>query len=192
MHGEPPAPTPTVERIVRMEFTVGAGRTIGANAAAPPQRERSDRHRPHLSDRFDKPGPHTLWCLVFHVHMLTYMRPPELASTFLRFRKVVWGDAPADRSTACAQRLEGAVRIWINPNKSSTDGSRGRSICEGLLTRGRSPFWNEDREKVWVAAVRNRRRSDVRKENICLTRRVSASLHTFRARKEIPDEYSAL
>jgi hypothetical protein len=62
----------------------------------------------------------------------------------------------------------------------------GEESAKGFLTRGRSPFWNENQEKVGVAAVRNRRDSDVRKENTCLTRRVSPSLDTFAVKKEIP------
>jgi hypothetical protein len=48
--------------------------------------------------------------------------------------------APADRSTARAQRLEGAVRMRINPNKSRTNGSRGRSICKGFPQEGVARF----------------------------------------------------
>ncbi len=103
------------------------------------------------------------------------------------YEKVTWGDAPTDRSTVRARRLEGAVRIRINPNKSRTNGSRGRSICEGFPDGSARPFWNENREKGCVAAVRNRRNPDVRKEDTCSTRRVSLPLDTLRVKKEIPD-----
>jgi len=93
IHGEAPTPPPTVKRVVRVELTGSAGRTVRANAAAPPQRERSDRHRPHLAHRFDKPGLHTLRCLVSHVRMLIYMRTAKLANTFL------FGPSSPDLST---------------------------------------------------------------------------------------------
>jgi len=71
-------------------------------------------------------------------------------------------------------------------------GSGGRCRKAGMIANwkrpcsGRSPFWNENREKVGVAAVRNRRDSDGRKENICFTRRVTPSSDTFAVKKEIP------
>ena len=55
------------------------------------------------------------------------------------YEKVVWGDAPTDRSTARAQRLEGTVRIRINPNKSRRNGRGGRRICEGFPDKRAQP-----------------------------------------------------
>ena len=64
----------------------------------------------------------------------------------------------------------------------------GEVSAKGFLTRERSPFWNENREKGWLAAVRNRRDSDVREENTCVTRQVTPSLDTFAVKKETPIE----
>jgi hypothetical protein len=82
IHGEPPALTPPVKCVVRMEFTGGTGRTLRANTAALPQRDRADRHRPHLPDRFDKPRSYIVGCLTSHVHMLLYMCLKHVASDF--------------------------------------------------------------------------------------------------------------
>ena len=82
IHGEPPVSPPAVERLVRMQFTGSAGRTLRANAAASPQGNRTDRQRPHLSDGFGEPGADVFRCFVAHVRMLFYMRPDSLQANF--------------------------------------------------------------------------------------------------------------
>jgi hypothetical protein len=83
-----------------MEFTGGAGRTLRPNAAAPPQGNRPDCHRPHLSDGFDEPGPDVCGCFVRHVRMLFYMCARLTGNTF--FCSFGW--------TRCRQNLPGRGR----------------------------------------------------------------------------------
>ena len=72
-----------------MKFTGRASRTIRSNAAASPQGERSNGHRPHLSDRSDKPRPHILWRLAPHVHMLKYIYTVGLSTFFFASSGIV-------------------------------------------------------------------------------------------------------
>src|SRR5712691_5832699 len=114
IHREAPAPPPAIERVVSMEFAGGAGRTLRANAAAPPQGNRPDCHWPQVSYDFDEPGVDIRGCLVWHVRMLVYMCSRYPASTFFcPSAGLVAGNPPRSQYDVQLSRLEVTVPYLV-------------------------------------------------------------------------------